>query len=108
MILLLDKKLSKSIIKIASDINKYLRNVFTKTISPWYFRFLKTKKHPRGRDQGIVSLEAIFKSILKPDLARAKYLQHLHLEGQNYAHFINPAPWSSKTLGVLITLLVHI
>ena len=29
MILLLDKKLSKSILKIVPDINKYSRNVFT-------------------------------------------------------------------------------
>ena len=29
IILLLDKKLSKSIVEIAPDINEYLRNVFT-------------------------------------------------------------------------------
>ena len=29
IILLLDKKLSKSIVKIAPDVNKYLKNIFT-------------------------------------------------------------------------------
>ena len=37
-------------------------------------------------------MEPLTKSILKSDLVTAKYLQHLHLEGQNYAHFLNPAP----------------
>ena len=77
------QKMSKSIIKIALDINEYLRNGFTiqtiqylnncldikglrfvtKAISPWYCCFY-TQKHPRG-----ASIHEINESFpLKPSL----------------------------------------